>query len=192
MEKHTQASIITIPGDFSYNDISRYMFWLCSRHKCMQWIVEEDFIVLTAEHLNYCPRLHSEIYPGPRHPHPDVTSKHSSLRTQDWGGPWASIDSLIRLTLFEMLVLGSKLSHDKSWIYNSDQILWWVMETSSVLMFSLKNFFSSGNWSWSVGATCSLSLCGDTQAAAQLESRTRVFTPVFSTFPQCLAQYVCW
>lgn len=44
----------------------------------------------------------------------------------------------------EMLVLGSKLSHDKSWIYNSDQILWWVMETSSVRMFSLKNLFSSG------------------------------------------------
>ena len=55
-----------------------------------------------------------------------------------------SFHSLIRLTLFERLVLGSKLSHDKSWIYNSDQILWWVMETSRVLMFSLKNFFSSG------------------------------------------------
>lgn len=81
MGKHSQAPIITIPGDFSCNDISRYKFWLVvDTNVCNESQKKRILLFLLLKHLNYCPLLHSEIYPGPRHPDP-VTSKHSSPRT---------------------------------------------------------------------------------------------------------------
>lgn len=91
------------------------------------------------------------------------------------------MDSLIRLTLYEILIFGSKLSDDKCWIYNSDQILsqssWWVVETDGV---PLKDFFQS---SAGLGATPSPSVHEGTQTASQprLRSGTRVCTSLCPT-----------